>query len=238
MIEFHSSCFRVSDTKICPYCHSHKIINNGHTKTIKKQYLCKNCSKRFLDYYTYRAYSPYTNKNIIQLIKEGVGIRSIARLLGISTTTLLKRIILIAQGIIKPRLYFKKSYEMDELCFFIQSKKNINWLAYAIDKKTKEVVYFRIGKRTNKTLRSIIQTLILANAKSIYTDNLTHHQSLIPKSIHKVIPYQTNHIERKNLNIRTHLKRFSRRSICFCKNLLVTISILKIYFWNKNSMTF
>jgi transposase-like protein len=36
------------------------------------------------------------------LIKEGMGIRSIARFLGISTTTSLKRILLIAYGVQSP----------------------------------------------------------------------------------------------------------------------------------------
>ncbi|MFY1046718.1 IS1 family transposase [Chryseobacterium sp. GP-SGM7] len=35
-----------------------------------------------------------------------------------------------------------------------------------------------------------------------------------------------------NLNIRTHLKRLNRRTICFSKSNLILIAILKIYFWS------
>jgi insertion element IS1 protein InsB len=102
MIESHSSCIRVSDTKICICCYSSSITKNGHTKAFKQQYFCKNCKKRFLDFYTYNAYKPNTNKLIIQFIKEGLGIRSISRILKISTTTLLNRILKISKNINSP----------------------------------------------------------------------------------------------------------------------------------------
>ncbi|WP_394801047.1 IS1 family transposase [Niabella ginsengisoli] len=43
--------------------------------------------------------------------------------------------------------------------------------------------------------------------------------------------FGTNHIERYNLSLRTHLKRLARRSICFTKSLKILQAILKIYFW-------
>lgn len=231
------SCFRVSDAGICPYCYSKNIIKNGHTKTQKQQYYCKNCQKRFLDYYSYKSYYPFTNQRIINFIREGLGIRSISRLLSISASTVLKRLIIIAKNISAPKLSFGKSYEMDEMCFFLGSKKNLYWLAYAIEKTTKKVIDFRIGKRTKKTLNDIIQRLLLSNVKYIYTDKLIHYQYIIPNNIHKTTRYQTNHIERKNLTIRTHLKRFSRRSICFGRSWIITFSILKIYFWSEYSFS-
>lgn len=232
MIETHSSCSKVSDTKLCPHCYSSQIIKNGHTKTKKQQYFCKACLKRFLDFYTYKAYLPFTNRMIVQLTKEGVGIRSTARLLCISVTTLLKRLVLIAKDIVKPPIPLGHTYEVDELCFFIKSKKTLYWLVYAIDKHTKIVADFRIGKRTNKTLSSIIQTLINSDARRIYTDKLRSYQSIIPQQIHHTTRYQTNHIERHHLTIRTHLKHFNRRSISHSKNFYITLSILSIYFWS------
>ncbi|WP_255539589.1 IS1 family transposase [Flavobacterium sp. CLA17] len=38
-------------------------------------------------------------------------------------------------------------------------------------------------------------------------------------------------MERKNLTLRTHLKRLNRRTICFSKSLVVFTAVLKIYFW-------
>lgn len=81
MVEDHSSCIRVSDTIICKNCHSKNIIKNGTKKTRKQQYICKNCNKRFIDFYSYQAYHKNINSQKIQFTKEGLGIRSTARIL-------------------------------------------------------------------------------------------------------------------------------------------------------------
>jgi len=94
-----TKCYRIIDTGICPHCKSKKIIKNGFTKNRKQQFYCKNCNTRSIDYYSNKAYCKNINSSIIQLIKEGVGIRSTARILIISTTTVLKRIVLIAKSI-------------------------------------------------------------------------------------------------------------------------------------------
>lgn len=64
----------------------------------------KNATKGFLDFYTYQAYRSGIDNDIIALTKEGTGIRSIARLLKISPTTLLARIIAIAKKIVQPSI--------------------------------------------------------------------------------------------------------------------------------------
>jgi IS1 family transposase len=189
------------------------------------------CNHRFLDYYSYNAYRKETDFQIVQLIKEGLGIRSIARVLKISTTTLLKRIRDIAENIRAPILSFGKSYELDEMRFFIRRKNNPMWLVYAIDKITKKVATFYIGRRNNKTLNAVIRTLFNAKAEKIYTDKLRNYQYLVPKDIHMTKRYGTNGIERKNLSIRTHLRRFGRKTICFSKSIRITQAVLKIYFW-------
>ncbi len=231
MIEDHHKCIKVSETGICPFCYSNHIIKNGTTKTKKQQYFCKNCNRRFLDFYTYKAYLPNINSLIIQLTKEGLGIRSIARILNISTTTLIKRILSISENIKTPVLAFGKTYELDELRFFLRRKSNLMWLAYAIDKETKRVAAFYMGRRNNTTLNAVVKTLLNAKAKNIYTDKLKNYQYLIPEEIHITKRYGTNGIERKNLSIRTHLKRLNRKTICFARSLVITTAVLKIYFW-------
>jgi len=231
MTEAHSTCIKVSDAGICKNCYSKNIIKNGTTKTKKQQYICKNCNTRFINFYSYQAYQKNINSKIIQLTKEGLGIRSTARILKISSTTLLKRIISIADQINQPTLSRYQSYELDEMRFFSRKKSNPQWLVYAIDRKSKMVACFYIGKRTNRTLNAVITTLINSDPQKIYTDKLMNYLYLIPKEIHQTTRFGTNGIERKNLSIRTHLKRMNRRTICFSKNILILTSILKIYFW-------
>ena len=89
--------------KMCSIC-SNKLIKYGRTKDGKQRYKCKSCNQVTVEIYTYNSYLSTINCNIIQLTKEGLGIRSTARYLQISTTTLLKRILQIASKIIQ--LYY------------------------------------------------------------------------------------------------------------------------------------
>ena len=80
--------------------------------------------KTRVENYNYQAYKSDINENIILFTKEGLGIRSTARILKISTTTLLKRIITIAKKIHQPIVSKGKTYEVDEICTHIRHKRN------------------------------------------------------------------------------------------------------------------
>ena len=209
------------------------FIKYGKTSRGKQRYQCKSCKTINILDYTYNAYEKDINQKIILLTKEGLGIRSTARILKISATTVLKRILTIANKIIRPTIKFYQTYELDEMRIFVRKKANPMWLVYAINKQSKEVAGFYIGKRNNKTLNSVVKILINAKPERIFTDKLRNYKYLIPKEIHSTQKYGTNGIERKNLNLRTHLKRLNRKTICFSKNILFLISVLKIYFWNE-----
>ncbi len=208
-----------------------KYVRNGKTRQGKQRYKCKRCGKTFLKSYINKAYCINSNEWIIKLIKEGTGVRSISRLVNISTTTVLSRILKFSKMIQKPLIPKGKRYELDELCSYIQHKENRIWIAYALRKDTREVVDFVVGRRTNKTLKHITNTLILSEAKRINTDKLRNYRSLIPRTIHKTKQFGTNHIERMNLTLRTHLKRLNRRTICFSKKQKYLEAHLRIYFW-------
>jgi IS1 family transposase/transposase-like protein len=231
MKEIETSCIkRVGGKEICSSCNNF-LIKHGKSATNKARYKCKSCNKTQVENYTYKAYSPNLNKSIIQLTKEGLGIRSTARVLQISTTTLLKRIIAIAKSIKSPPIYNGKVYEVDEMRTYLKRKANPIWLVYALERKTKRVVSFAIGRRTLRTLQNVTNTLLLSNPKRIYTDGLKQYVSLLTPKIHKVKRYGTNQIERNNLSIRTHLKRLNRKTICYSKSFVVLMCVLRIYFW-------
>lgn len=182
--------------------------------------------------YTKQAYGNLHLKSwIINLVKEGCGIRSIARVLKIAVNTVLRTIRKIAEGIPTPPVPLKlKSVEVDELRTYIKYKRNEYWVAYALNRATGQVIDYVTGKRSKRTLRTLVNTLLMAEVKQIKTDSLNIYQSLIPWNNHKHSHYCTNHIERRNLELRTHLKRLSRRTICFSRSAVMLNACLKIYF--------
>lgn len=227
-----TSCYRIGVLPKCKHCQSEKVIRSGRSVNAKQRFLCKACGKRFIADYQYRAYHTEINDLIIRLTKEGLGIRSTARILHISATTVLKRMLRIAQGLKRPILIKVKSYEVDEIRSFIKCKDKLIWIVYALERKSKEVVTFSIGVRTNKTLQAVLKALSLSEARHVYTDNLANYRYLVDASVHRTDQYGTNHIERKNLTLRTHLKRLNRRSICFSKSIIMLRACLQIYFFS------
>ena len=213
----------------CKYCYS-ICIKKGKATNGKQRFQCKNCRKYQLGSYTYKSYS-VSDFQITQLVKEGCGIRSISRLLAISTNTVLRRILRIAKAVSKPLVPFGQTYEMDELRTFVQQKSRLVWVAYAIRRDTPQLVDFKVGPRTLKTLKGVVDTLHLSKPVQIFTDKLRHYRYLVEKKLHSTKHRGTNAIERMNLNLRTHLKRLNRRSICFSKSLTMLVACLKIYFW-------
>lgn len=216
----------------CRYC-SHNCHKKGKQKNGKQKYRCVSCKKYQQGEYGSIVYQPFFNSILIRHITDGCGIRSTARILAISTTTVINRTKKIADSITKPETAFGKEYELDEMKTFIGSKKNKCWIAYAIRKDDRSVTDFRVGKRTKKTLRGVVETLLLSKAKKIYTDGLDLYRYLIPRKQHSKKKFMINHIERKNLTLRTHLRRLSRRTICFSRNAAMLAACLKIYFWGS-----
>jgi transposase-like protein len=119
------------------------------------------------------------------MLKEGCGLRGIARLLKISVSTVLRRILLIARKLKKPLAAPGQTYELDELCTYTQQKTNQCWVVYALSRETNEVVDFAVGNRSNAVLKQVTSTLLLSDAKKIYTDKLKQYTTLLPRSLHR-----------------------------------------------------
>ena len=218
------------EKKLCPKCNG-ASIKNGFQSDVQR-YKCTQCQNKFQLIYKYLAYGAATNSSIVTLLKEGCGIRSIARVLSISKNTVLTRIVTIGTNL-SPKTLFQKgcSYEMDEIWTFIGAKTNVVWITYALERKSKSIVGFILGPKTKEHFQPLVAKLLWLEPKRIYTDGLNIYPALIPDSIHKRFQYCTNIIERNNLTLRTHLKRLSRRTICFSRSFTVLLCVLKIYFY-------
>ncbi|MNX61853.1 IS1 transposase [compost metagenome] len=214
----------------CRYC-TNPCIRKGIRNTIQ-QYYCKQCCKYQRAAYKNHFVDEIDRKNIVQLNNEGMGIRSIGRYLEMSPANVVRTIIHLQALVSKPVLKnVHQHYEVDELCTFIGNKTNRIWIAYAYCRATKSVSDFVIGTRSKMTLEPLVNRLLQSSPNMIYTDKHQTYTTLIPDSIHSTKYRGTNHIERKNLTLRTHLKRLSRRTICFSKSTTMLYACLMIYFF-------
>ncbi|PZQ95129.1 MAG: IS1 family transposase [Flavobacterium psychrophilum] len=201
----------------CNYCNGN-CIRKGYYKKVQK-YKCKSCSKWQQVRYTNRKYTITIDDQIEVLNREGVGISSISRILAIPKASVQRRIEKMKANQAKP--LFNESgqvYEVDELYTYIRKKSNPCYIIYAINRRTKEVIDFICGARTKENIGKLIKALLNLSPKRIYTDKLHVFTTVIPGFLHRTFAYRTNHIERKNLTLRTHLKRLGRKTICYSKS--------------------
>ena len=144
----------------CNYC-GQRCWRSGRQKKGAQRFYCATCKKYQQLNYQYKAYATSTGQQIKALVRESVGVRGIARILGISRETVMSRIQLAADAIMKPiDKLDQASLEVDELWTYINRKDNEYWVAYAIDRRTRSVVDFVVGKRTKATLKELVDGLL------------------------------------------------------------------------------
>jgi transposase-like protein len=134
----------------CPHCHSEQVVKRGKTHSGTQRYLCQNmaCAKgSFLLDYRNRGCLPAVKQQIIDMSLNASGIRDTARVLRISTDTVLRELrkkeaaLESVNSALLRTLYPDEvtvaieragEAEMDEMWSFIGKKKDQRWLWHAI----------------------------------------------------------------------------------------------------------
>lgn len=212
---------------LCKYCNS-AVIKAGKRNTIQR-YKCTVCNKRFHSSCSIKRIENKEKDLLVKMYINGMGIRGVARVLHTSATTIIRHIKSISAAIIPPVYATGQTYEVDELRTFVGNKKNECWIAYALNRETKRMEDFIVGRRTKENISKLISTVLNRNPKAIYSDGLTMYRSLIPETLHKTFARCTNKIERFNLTLRTHLKRLARKTICYSKSILMLSFTVHLY---------
>ena len=80
---------------VCPYCQGKQIVKRGKTETGKQRYRCQNpkCSHQsFLLEPSYKGRLPEIKRQVIEMSLNGSGVRDTARVLQISTATVIQEL--------------------------------------------------------------------------------------------------------------------------------------------------
>ena len=119
--------------------------------------------------------------------------------------------------------------EMDEFWSFVGNKHNQRWTWYAMEKETGIIVAWHNGKRTDEDLQMLLNYMSEIPISKYYTDEWGGYSRLLDSEKHIIGKDNTWKIERKNLNFRTHIKRLSRRTICYSKDEKIHDNVIGIY---------
>ena len=150
----------------CPHGHRAPVVTRGKTHRGTQRYRCQNtaCTNgSFLLDYRHRGGVPEVRHTIIDMSLNASGVRDTARVLRISTDTVLNELkkkeavlesvnttLLKTLNLHEMTVDIERAgeAEMDEMWSFVGKKGNQRWLWHAIDHHTGTVLAYVFGRRT------------------------------------------------------------------------------------------
>ena len=126
--------------------------------------------------------------------------------------------------------------EFDEVWSFVLKKANPRWLWTVLCRRTRQIVAFVIGDRSDETCEKLWHQIPEAyQACHSYSDFWSAYNKVLPKDTHHSVGKesgQTNHMERWNNTLRQRNGRYVRKTLSFSKSdyyheLVTRIFIIK-----------
>jgi insertion element IS1 protein InsB len=231
----------------CPSCKSKNIVRNGHAPNGKQKYLCKDCRRHTRENPTPPGYSEEEKDVILRAYQERSSLRGVHRIFGVARNTVSGwirqkatalpelRDTLVAPDPEKPD---DAVLELDELWSFVWAKAMQAWIWIALCRKTRQIVAYAIGDRSEKTCALLWSRIPdVYRHGTCYTDFWGSYHAVIPEEQHR--PRKkgtgvTSHIERWNNTLRQRLGRFVRKSLSFSKSLLMHDLCLRLFLHRYN----
>ncbi len=128
--------------------------------------------------------------------------------------------------------------ELDELWSFVRCKAEVRWLWIALCRRTRQVVAYVLGDRSEATCRRLWEKIPEDYRLALcYSDFWRAYQSVIPEEQHVPVEKgsgQTNHVERWNGTLRQRLGRFVRRTLSFSKSDAMHEICLRLFLHRYN----
>ncbi len=128
--------------------------------------------------------------------------------------------------------------ELDELWSFVQRKKNKRWVWLAQCRRTRQIVAYAIGDRSEKTCALLWKRVPKPYKEAVlYTDFWEAYQKVLPKERHHAVGKgagQTCHVERFNNTLRQRMARFVRKTLSFSKTDAMHENCLLLFLHDYN----
>ncbi len=231
-------------TYYCNKCDSPNIERNGTDYKGSQKYHCLNCGAYGTLKPQSRSYSQPFKKLVIRAYRERSSMRGIERIFGIARQTLarwLKEAAAIlpnlAETLEPPQA--ADVLELDELWSFVFKKSEKRWIWIALCRRTRQIVAYYIGDRSETSCRNLWKRIPQAYQKlSSYSDFWEAYQKVFSSETHQSVGKEsgeTNHVERWNNTLRQRLSRFVRKTLSFSKSDTFHKIVLKLYTFYYNT---
>jgi len=213
-------------TYTCHDCGGQDIVKNGTNKCGSAQYYCKTCgAHRVLE--PKRKHTEKEQETILKAYQERASMRGLERIFEVTRQTVAAWIRKIVADMpdLKDTLEPVASddvLELDEAWSFVLKKEQKRWLWTAICRRTRQIVAFVIGDRSEKTCRRLWNKIpdTYRNCHT-FSDFWDAYQKVFSKDTHQSVGKetgQTAHMERWYNTLRQRLARFVRKTLSFSKS--------------------
>jgi IS1 family transposase/transposase-like protein len=214
---------------LCPTCGSDDIMKNGTTRRGKQNYKCRDCGRQFVEDPQWKPKSPDNQAIIDRLLLEKLPLAGIARVMQVSEAWLQRYVNVFYQQVpqqveVTAKAPQRLTLQMDELWSFVDEKGNPQWVWFALDVQTREIVGCPIGDRSSASAQLLWDCLpaVYRQCAVCYTDFWRAYEIVLPRKRHRAVGKQTgqtSYIERFNNTLRQRVARLVRRTLSFSKKL-------------------
>ena len=222
---YHRCMIQNTSTCHCRVCDSPNIVRNGTIDAVRRSITAKTavhigCSNPCRLTRRYTADDPEHLQGARQPTRP-------RRIFGVARQTVLRwlkervqRLPDLKDTLVSPQA--NDVLELDELWSFVLKKDAKRWLWLALCRRTRQVVAFVIGDRSDATCRRLWNKIPESyRACHSYSDFWAAYQKVFSRETHQSVGKesgQTAHVERWNNTLRQRLARFVRKTLSFSKS--------------------
>jgi insertion element IS1 protein InsB len=225
MTPSHDDGSMITTTAQCRRCGSQNIVANGHNRSGSQQYRCKDCRASGVVTPKIR-YPPERQEEILRAYQERPSMRGIERIFGVARQTLaawLKKKFRTPPTLRATLLPVQADdrLELDEVWSFVRKRVWKRWLWVALCRRTRQVIAFVIGDRSERTCRRLWRRIPAAYRRCVsFSDFWDAYAAVFPVETHRCVGKETGetaHIERWNNTLRQRVGRYVRKTLSFSK---------------------
>ena len=123
---------------------------------------------------------------------------------------------------------------------FVNHKGNKQWIWFALDLDTREIVGVYVGNRSEEGARGLWNSLpsVYRQCAVAYTDFWNAYGLVFPGNRHQAVGKEsgnTAHIERFNCTVRQRVSRLVRKTLSFSKKLANHIGAIWLFVHHYNA---
>jgi len=171
--------------------------------------------------------SQISKEQVLKTYRERASLRGIERIFGVARQTVMKWIATwVAQlpKLIDTLLPARAGdvLEVDEMWSFVARKLDKRWIWTVICRRTRQIIAFVIGDRSEATCRRLWEAIPSAyRGCRSFSDFWRAYANVFPTHTHQQVGKETGetaHMERWYNTVRQRLARFTRKTLAFSKN--------------------